>query len=181
VKLQIVNANLLVYWQILYILSTPGLSDRIRSEVAPFVAVSRPFSIGSISEVPKLTISHEELSKKCPLLKSTYLETLRMSNQPWSVRYVVEDLVIGDKKSVASPSFLIHKGEYITIPHDLHMRDPKYFEDPEKFDPERFLVQNEDGSLSTHMKTIRPYGKVPFRYIVPTSSVSGAVHSYNLS
>ena len=100
--------------------------------------------------------------KKCPLLKSTYLESLRMTDQPWSVRKVAQDVVIkGDKKDLSSPSFLIHKGEYITIPHDLHMRDPKYFKDPEKFDPERFLVQNGDGTLSANAKTIRPFGGGP--------------------
>jgi cytochrome P450 len=41
------------------------------------------------------------------------------------------------------------------------MRDPKYFKDPEKFDPERFLLRNEDGTLSTDMGTIRPYGGGP--------------------
>ncbi|KAH8798976.1 cytochrome P450 [Hyaloscypha sp. PMI_1271] len=171
----VANANLFVYWQLLFILSTPGLVDRIREEVAgaedergaghgagPSVAVTKPVSIGSISESPKLKISHEGLLKKCPLLKSTYLEALRMTDQPWSVRKVAQDVVIkGDKKDISSPSFLIHKGEYITIPHDLHMRDPKYFKDPEKFDPERFLVQNGDGTLSANAKTIRPFGGGP--------------------
>jgi hypothetical protein len=81
-------------------------------------------------------------------------------------------LVIGNKKSDTSPAFLIRKGEYITVPHDLHMRDPKYFKDPKKFDPERFLVQKEDGSLSTDMKTIRPYGKFNSRCTIPHSNLS---------
>lgn len=55
----------------------------------------------------------------------------------------------------------MQKGEYITVPHDLHMLDPKYFKDPQKFDPERFIVRNEDGSLSTDPGTIRPYGGGP--------------------
>lgn len=41
------------------------------------------------------------------------------------------------------------------------MKDPKYFKDPEKFVPERFIVHNEDGSLSTDIGTIRPYGGGP--------------------
>lgn len=41
------------------------------------------------------------------------------------------------------------------------MLDPKYFKDPVKFDAERFLVKNEDGSLSADQGTIRPYGGGP--------------------
>jgi cytochrome P450 len=144
------------------ILATPGLADRIREEIAPFVTVSKPCSIGSISETPKLRISHEDLSKKCPVLKSTYLESLRMSDQPWSMRRVAQDVVVSSgKKDPTSPSFLIQRGEFITIPHDLHMRDPKYFKDPDKFDPERFLVRDRDGRLSTDTMTMRPFGGGP--------------------
>ncbi|CZR58918.1 related to cytochrome P450 7B1 [Phialocephala subalpina] len=155
----VANANLVVYWQSLHILATPGLLDRIRSEISTCATISKPFSIGTISEAPKLTISHDALSKKCPLLRSTYLETLRLCNQPWSIRQIAADVTItGDKKSSDPVSYVMRKGEYATLPHDLHMRDSKYFKDPMKFDPERFIVQNEDGSLSTGMGTIRPYG-----------------------
>jgi cytochrome P450 len=47
------------------------------------------------------------------------------------------------------------------MPHDFHMRDPKYFKEPEEFQPDRFLVQSEDGTFSTDMETIRPYGGGP--------------------
>jgi hypothetical protein len=52
----VANANLLVYWQILFILSITGLGDRIREEVAPFATVTKPLSIGSISEAPELKL-----------------------------------------------------------------------------------------------------------------------------
>ncbi|KUJ20206.1 cytochrome P450 [Mollisia scopiformis] len=158
----VVNANLVVYWQILNILAQPGLLDRIRAEISPYATVSKPFSIGTISEAPKLTISHDALSKDCPLLRSTYLECLRLFNQPWSVRQIATDVTItGDKKASNPVSFVMHEGEYVTLPHDLHMRDPKYFKDPMAFDPERFIVHNDDGSLSTNVGTIRPYGGGP--------------------
>lgn len=158
----VVNANLLVYWQLLYILATPGLAERIRAEIAPFAQVSKPESIGKFSAAPTLTLSHGGLAKNCPLFRATYLEALRISNQPWSVRQIASDVVIqGEKKDSDPNAFMLHKGEYITIPHELHMRDPKYFTDPEKFDPERFLIHNDDGTLSTDMGTIRPYGGGP--------------------
>jgi cytochrome P450 len=87
------------------------------------------------------------------------LEALRLSSQPWSIRSIAADIIIpGDKNSPNPTSYVMHKGEYITIPHDLHMLDSKYFKDPMTFDPERFIVRNEDGSLSTDQGTMRPYG-----------------------
>ncbi|XP_012521731.2 cytochrome P450 9e2 [Monomorium pharaonis] len=45
-------------------------------------------------------------------------------------------------------SFTIKKGEAIWVPvYALH-HDPKYFEDPEKFDPERFLGERRKDSLN---------------------------------
>lgn len=136
--------------------------ERLRAEVAPYAQVSKPASIGNFSEAPKLTISHEGLSTKCPLLKATYFEAMRLSSQPWSIRQIARDVVIsGDKRATDSASFALHKGEYITVPHDLHMKDPKYFKDPEKFIPERFLVEKEDGTVSAEIGTVRPYGGGP--------------------
>ncbi|KAF4634656.1 hypothetical protein G7Y89_g3455 [Cudoniella acicularis] len=157
----VVNAPLLVYWQVIYILSTPGLVERIREEVAPYVTVTKGESIGKISEAPKLAISHEGLTKHCPLLRSTYFEALRLRMAPWSMRKVASDVVISGKKTDNTMSFALHKGEYITMPHDLHMSDPRYFKDPEKFEPERFITRDEDGKVSTDARTIRPYGGGP--------------------
>ncbi|KAH8683106.1 cytochrome P450 [Tricladium varicosporioides] len=158
----VVNASLLVYWQVLYIFATPGLLERIRAEIAPYASVSKPESIGKFTEAPKLRILQEGLAKNCPLLKATYFEALRLSDQPWSVRKVASDVTIyGDKRAEEPVSFQLHRGEYITVPHDLHMKDSRYFKDPEKFDPERFLVTDENGKVTAEIGTIRPYGGGP--------------------
>lgn len=157
-----VNANLLVYWHLLRILATPGLVTRIRKEISPYAEVVKPISIGKFSAPPTLKLSYEGLSKNCPLFKSSYFEALRISDQPWSVREVTTDVLISGNKQAADPSsFVLRKGEYVTIPHDLHMRDPKYFKDPEMFDPERFLIRSEDGTVTAEIGTIRPYGGGP--------------------
>lgn len=153
------NANMIAYWHLLYILATPGLVDKIRTEVAPYAKVTKPESIGGFTEAPKLALSADGLCKKCPLLKATYFETMRLSTRPSSTRRITADVTIsGDTNGPKSPSYILHQGEYVRISHDLHMKDPKYFEHPEKFNPERFLGQNKDGTQSANMGTIRPYG-----------------------
>lgn len=48
----------------------------------------------------------------------------------------------------------VNKGDKIWIPaHSLH-RDPKYFPEPDKFDPERFSDENKHN--------IQPYTYLPF-------------------
>lgn len=80
------NPSLLLTWQIQYILTIPGLIDRIRTQIGPYATVTKPFFIGTICEAPKLVLNHEGLSKKCPLLRSTYLETLRIVDENWDVK-----------------------------------------------------------------------------------------------
>lgn len=157
-----VNANLLVFWLILHILATPGLAARIREEVAPYVQVSEPVTIGSISSAPELKIAHEMLSSNCALLKSAYLEALRLSSQPWSIRKVTaaENVVISAEKKEGNsiPSYAVRPGEYVTLPHDLHQVDARYYEDPLVFRPERFIKEDEKGVVSVDMGSMKPFG-----------------------
>ncbi|KAL2067855.1 hypothetical protein VTL71DRAFT_15953 [Oculimacula yallundae] len=75
--------TLVPIWLILHILSTPSLLALIRAEIAPYAKVSKPFSIGTISEAPKLVLDLEGLAEKCPLLNSSFLETLRLVDPSW--------------------------------------------------------------------------------------------------
>lgn len=53
-------------------------------------------------------------------------------------------------------TFLIEKGKYFYIPvHGIH-RDERYFKDPNKFDPERFSIENR-GNIDPD--TYLPFGK----------------------
>ncbi|ESZ99437.1 hypothetical protein SBOR_0199 [Sclerotinia borealis F-4128] len=161
------NSTLIVYWHLLYILSTPDLADQICDEISPYATVIPGERIGSFAEAPRLNFSHEDLSQKCPLFKSTYLEALRLTSQPTSIRKLENDITLTDKPSntdtdkTSAVTYILHKNEHVTLPHDLHMRDPSYFSSPTTFNPERFLVTDETGKNSVDPQTIRPYGGGP--------------------
>lgn len=55
-------------------------------------------------------------------------------------------------------NYFLRKGDYVTVPHELHMLDPSYYDEPTKFKPERLLVTGEDGKLFLNLGTIRPFG-----------------------
>ncbi|KAJ5033477.1 uncharacterized protein L3040_008592 [Drepanopeziza brunnea f. sp. 'multigermtubi'] len=105
------NSALISYWQIHHILTIPGLVDRIRAEITPYASVAKPFSIGTIFEAPKLKLDYDSLLARCPLLKSTFLETLRLVDEQWGLR----KSFLGDVKPVDNITF------------------------PEKFNPDRYL------------------------------------------
>ncbi|XP_026318088.1 cytochrome P450 9e2-like [Hyposmocoma kahamanoa] len=82
-------------------------------------------------------------------------ETLRL--WPPSVfldRYCNKDYNIGKPNEQASDDYVIRKGEAIQIPVAGFHRDPKYYPNPNKFDPERFSEENKH--------KIQPFTYMPF-------------------
>ena len=155
------NANNLVFWIILRICSTPDLLQRIRTEVAPYDSVKDPETVSRFPEPRRLKLDVEGLSRSCPLLTACYLEALRLHSAPVTVRHVQKAVVVtenaaGDLGGKAQ-SYLLETGSYVEICHELHQSDRRYFEQPELFKPERFLVPEKDG-LKVKDHTMTPYG-----------------------
>ena len=78
---------------------------------------------------------YETLSSH-PYLDSFICETLRL----YSPAIRVERIATRDYK--LSNGIVVKKGCLVGVPLDTIHRDPEYFEEPEKFDVERFLPQN---------------------------------------
>ncbi|ORY02167.1 putative cytochrome P450 [Clohesyomyces aquaticus] len=139
------NTQPMLFWLLVYIYSSPGILDRVRDEISPYVELS---SSGSV-EITNMHIS--ALTRNCQYLKACLFETYRLANDPTSIRYVVRPITIrdGDYKHD------LKAGTFISAPHSLVSSDPLIFEEPEKFVPDRFLIPD-----ATTGKSVARYGRL---------------------
>lgn len=164
-----VNSSNVVFWNLLHILADPALLSGIRHEIAPYVKATRlsPQETGlPFTEPPRLSVDMDGLLNSCPLLKATYYETMRIDTAPFSYRELTADLTLTESEEDATlngssepRTYNFRKGEYIAIPHGAHNKDPRYFPDPDRFDPRRFILTDpETGKETVDLRTLRPYG-----------------------
>ena len=147
-----VNANQIIFWALWHIYQDPKLRSEIRAEIAPHAILSPIHSDLPIKEPPRLTINLDALLHKCPLLKATYFETLRLEAQSTSYRTVTESFTVTESAEDAAldgksqpQTYKFKKGSYICIPHGVHQMDGRYWKEPKRFNPRRFFV-----SVDTH-------------------------------
>ncbi|KAK5702495.1 hypothetical protein LTR17_022243 [Elasticomyces elasticus] len=153
------NSDTLIFWMINRIYADKTLLEKIRKEIAPYVVFVEMPSDLPIAEPPRLErFDVDGLSNNCPLLKSSYIESLRLDAAPWSFRVIKEDFVLQGRGEGAE-GWRLRKGDCAHIAHDLHSTDPKYFDDPMVWRADRHIkYENEDKHGAADMGSIRPYG-----------------------
>lgn len=145
------NTQPLLFWLLTLIHSSPGLLERLRAEVAPWVTVTDT----AFPEIKSLDI--DSIYRDCPLIKSALYETFRLCSDPTSIRKVVQPVSVfndGNKDS-------LQPGTYISVSLAARQKDPLCFPNPDDFDPERFLSLREDGSQVPRMGKLRPWSIGP--------------------
>ena len=116
-----------------YILFDHTLYDSIRQETLPAVQDGN--------------LDLQYLADKCPLLRSVYLEALRLRKRDLAFRKVEHDTEIGGK--------LFRGGNFAIVPVcQLHDNEDVFGSDAVTFRPERFLKQ----AHLTSSPAYRPYG-----------------------
>jgi cytochrome P450 len=156
------NSNSLVFWMINRIYSDPSLLAKVREEIAPFVAAVQPKQEFPVPEPPRLeAFDVDALCNNCPLLKSCYVESLRLDTASWSLKLVQQDFVLQSREKDVQ-GWLLRKGQYAHAAHDLHNTDPTYFEDPTIWKADRHVkFDSEERKANVDLGSIRPYGTSP--------------------
>lgn len=153
------NSNNLVFWMINRIYEDRALLAMLRDEIAPHVNVEQEKTGLPISEPPRFAkLDVDALCNECPLLKSCYVECLRLDSGTWSFKEIKSDFVLQSRQKDAQP-WLLRRGTYAHIAHDLHNSDPNYFENPMVWKADRHIKYDEAKKGSADLGSIRPYGE----------------------
>ena len=123
----LVNTSPAAFWTLFFIYSTPGLLDDVRSEIDSTV-MSTDDDGGLLRSVDL-----KSLKQHCPLLISTFQETLRYCAIGTSVRQVMEDTVLDGQ-------WLLKKDSIVQMPSRIIHKDGSIWgADVDDFNPRRFL------------------------------------------
>jgi cytochrome P450 len=149
------RTSLVIFWNLLHILADPDLHAQIMTEITLHNHAWRPDPKETgfqMPEPPRLSLDLSRILNSCPLFKATYHETLRLQSSSFTYRKLVTDLVIPESDdgttctNQMSDSYLFCAGDFIAVPHALQNLDPRYFPDPHRFDPTRFLPEDIEGT-----------------------------------
>lgn len=114
------TANALT-WALYLLTQHPQIAQRLRDEVDGVLGKR----VVTLADLPQLTYTEQVLK-----------EAMRLYPPAWGfARQAVEDVTFAGYDFPKRTNFII-------IPYVIH-RDPRWFADPERFDPERFNAQNE--------------------------------------
>ncbi|KAH9508581.1 hypothetical protein Btru_052073 [Bulinus truncatus] len=124
----------------------------IRMDAPTILALPREDRPESWDSLPK-TMSEEELLGQSMFIIFAGFETTATTNLPTEIHgtsserdsSIISPAPIITRRAAESRTYgdvTIPKGAGVIIPLDMIMKDPKYFPDPEKFDPERFSEGN---------------------------------------
>ncbi|KAK4204646.1 putative cytochrome P450 E-class, group IV [Triangularia verruculosa] len=126
----LVNTVPAAFWTLFYLHANPSLLSSVRAEVDACTDTAHPAD-GKVTK----TIDIVTLKAKCPLLLSSYQETLRCVGMGTPVRQVTEDTHLD--------GYLLKKGALIQMPTRVVHSDAKLWgNNAAEFVPERFLPEN---------------------------------------
>ncbi|KAJ5775990.1 uncharacterized protein N7511_001001 [Penicillium nucicola] len=143
------HTSKIAFWAITHLFSDAPLLEQVRKEISPYVIASRPSRQETgfpFDEPPRLSLDIEKVLESCPLFRACYYETLRLHSAGITSKKLASDITLSESADEAAygltepRSYTIRKGEKVILPHGAYHHDPRYFSNPDQFDPLRYLV-----------------------------------------
>ncbi|XP_075973982.1 cytochrome P450 9e2-like [Anticarsia gemmatalis] len=120
----------------------PDIQDRLAQEIKEHdVMNGGKFDFKSIQSMTYMDMVVSEVLRKWPPAIGTDRQCLK-------------DYNLGKPNPECKQDYIVRKGESVTIPTWVFHRNPEYFPEPQKFDPERFSEENKHN--------IKPFTYMPF-------------------
>ena len=142
-----VNANKVTFWLLLHIISNPSLLSRIRAEIASFAT-----TVMDQKSLPRLALDAENLAKSCPTFKAAFYEAMRLYTAGTAYKKVLQPVTLTESAADAAvfgkprpQTYRVPAASYLVVPGAAMQTDARLWADPERFDPGRFLVPDEEG------------------------------------
>jgi hypothetical protein len=142
------SPHILAFWLLLHLLSDETLLSHIQRETGKYVKVVQEAPVMGFAVPPRVTIDAEGLLTNCPLLKSAFIETVRLYSRGLLARKATDSFVVEariDKAFKKGDRWAIRKGEFIDVPFWIANTDPASFSNPEDWDADRHLETKDSG------------------------------------
>jgi cytochrome P450 len=135
------NAVPTTFWFLANLFSKPKLLQEVRDEIKNAIEVTNKAETGAGVEIR--TIHVDMLKAGAPVLVSSFRETLRMVANLTSVRWILEDTIIGDK-------YLLKKDSIVQVASGVvHMDKETWGAEAAMFNPKRFIITSTETSTPT--------------------------------
>lgn len=162
----LVNLNKVIFWMLLEIILNADLETKIKAEIAPFCKVVNTDQ-GENRRSGQLKMDTDALMKACPLLRATFYETMRLYTDGIPYRKVRQDLSLTEGvEDLAAfgksrpQTYTVKAGNFLILPTGKMHMDRRVWPAPDKFDPGRFVVRDDDSpkKVRADLLHLNPFG-----------------------
>ncbi|KAL8690205.1 MAG: hypothetical protein Q9218_004299 [Villophora microphyllina] len=151
----LVNATPTFFWMLVHIFSRPSLLTDLQAEISSIVEETIEATPSGASRTIR-SIPVSKLKEHCPLLQSTYQETLRIQTHNTNTRWVKADTLLADQYFLKADSFIQMPG------YPVHTLPSIWGPDAQCFNPRRFMKidkkQDRENKVKQHPASFRSFG-----------------------
>ncbi|KAE8450494.1 hypothetical protein EG329_006224 [Mollisiaceae sp. DMI_Dod_QoI] len=139
------NAIPTLFWNVCFVAAEAHTTATIRQELESMITFTA-LKNGKREAIIDIT----KFDSHCPVLISTYRETIRLANSQLGSRRVMEDTIISDGKK----EYLLRAGCDIQLPAGVsHLSEVAWGPNASSFDAKRFLSPEEQGDTSAKARS----------------------------